>query len=103
MLVFSALSTKIFSSGNNIAGENYTLTCMVTVAEEVDDTLTAHWSGPGVHSDGVTATDVFPSTIDLTFTPLRQSHDGDYTCFANLEEVNYTDSETAEIITAGKL
>ena len=78
------------------------------MAKGVVDTLTAHWLGPGVHMDGVTATNVSTQTLgdsstfilDLTFTPLRQSHDGDYSCTADL--ATFTDSYNTGILTAGK-
>ena len=58
--------------------------------------------------DGVTATNLSISTLesfstftlDLTFTPLRQSHDGDYTCTATL--VAFTDSDISDVDTGGK-
>ena len=79
------------------------------MTKKVVDTLTAHWSGPGVHMEGVTATDLSIQTIgnfstftfDLTFTPLRQSHNGDYVCTANL--ATFTDSYSTELLTIGKL
>ena len=40
-------------------------------------------------------------TLDLTFTPLRQAHDGDYVCTANL--ATFTDSYSTEVLTIGKL
>ena len=105
---FLAFSISVITSGTEIAGENYTLNCSITVTEEVVDTLTAHWSGTGVHMDGVTATNVsiltqgnFSTfTIDLTFTPLRQSHDGDYTCRADL--ATFIDSSNTGVLTTGK-
>ena len=80
---------------------------MITVAEGVKDTLTAHWTGPGVHMEGVTATNLSIQTLgnfstftfDLTFTPLRQSHDGDYVCTANL--ATFTDSYSTGIHPTG--
>ena len=77
--------------------------------EPIVDTLTAHWSGPGIPSDGVIATNLsiqisgnFSTfTLHLTFTPLRQSHDGDYVCTANL--ATFTDSYSTEVLTIGKL
>ena len=108
LLLFSAFSIRIIPSGTQTAGEMYTLTCSITVIEQVVDTLTAHWSGPGVHTDGVTATNLSISTLesfstftlDLTFTPLRQSHDGDYTCTATLAA--FTDSDVSDVDTGGK-
>ena len=105
---FLAFSISVIPSGTEIAGENYTLTCSITVTEEVVDTLTAHWSGPGVHMDGVTTTNLSiltlgnfsPFTIDLTFMPLRQSHDGDYTCRAEL--ATFIDSSNTGVLTTGK-
>ena len=79
------------------------------MTKKVVDTLTAHWSGPGVSSDGVTGTNlsiqtlgnVSTFTFDLTFTPLRQAHDGDYVCTANL--ATFTDSYSTELLAIGKL
>ena len=104
-----AFSISIFPSGSQTAGESYTLTCSIAVAKGVIDTLTAHWSGPGMHMEGVTATNVSTQTLgnsstfilDLTFTPLRQSHDGDYRCTADL--ATFTNSYNIGILTTGTI
>ena len=106
---FLAFSISIVQSGNLSAGEDYTLTCNITVTEPIIDILNAHWSGPAVHMEGVTATNLsiqtqgdFPMfTLDLTFKPLRQSHDGDYVCTANL--ATFTNSYETGIHPIGKL
>ena len=105
-----ALSTIITGETNPLAAEKYTLTCMVTVTEGVPDNLTAHWSGPGVGMDGVTASDISTETqaagstsnSDLTFNPLRQSHDGNYNCTASLTTVSITSSSQRTISATSK-
>ena len=104
---FIAFSIRNIPSGTQTAGEMYSLTCSIAVTEGVVDTLTAHWSGPGVNTDGVTATNLSiltlgilsTFTLDLTFTPLRQSHDGDYTCRADL--ATFIDSSNTGVVTTG--
>ena len=79
------------------------------MTEVLVDTLTAQWTGSGEPSDGVMATNLSIQTsgnfstftLDLTFAPLRQSHDGDYVCTANL--ATFTDSHSTEVLTIGKL
>ena len=110
-----ALSTVITGETNPLAAEKYTLTCRVTVTEGVPDNLTAHWSGPGVGMDGVgmagvtasnisTETQAIASTFtfNLTFNPLRQSHDGNYSCTASLTTVSITNSSQRTISAASK-
>ena len=108
----TALSTRIiFEETNPFAGEKYTLTCIVTVTKGFPDNLTAHWSGPGVGKDGVMASTISTETLadgstfsfNLTFNPLKQSHDGNYTCFANLTTVSITNSSQREISATSKL
>ena len=77
----------------------------------VPDNLTAHWSGPGVGEDGVMASTISAETeangttesFNLTFNPLRQSHNGNYECFANLTTVSMTNSSQRTILAAGGL
>ena len=71
------------SSLSSFAGEDFTLTCRVTVMP--DNLLTPPtllWVGPGVGQDGVEQS-VENGSIH-TFSPLRTSHGGVYTCIANL-------------------
>ena len=106
---FLAFSISIIQNGNQRAGEDYKFTCSITVTEPIVDTLTAHWSGPGVYMEGVTATNLSIQTLGiistftlvLTFTPLRQAHDGDYVCTANL--ATFTNSYETGIHPTGKL
>ena len=107
----TALSTRIiFEETNLFAGEKYILTCIVIVTKGVPDNLTTHWSGPGVGNDGVMASTISNETLaggstfnfNLTFNPLKQSHDGNYECFANLTTVSIADSSQREISAASR-
>ena len=73
------------NDGDTVAGEEYTLTCTVTVPDGLTGTLTADWTGDEGKT-GVTAgtpdTSGRVTTFTLTFDPLQDSQDGDYTCMA---------------------
>lgn len=78
----------ISSSGNLIAGENYTLSCTVTVIDGlVDDALvTTSWTdreGNLLQSDSVQIASV-NTTLTLDFFPLVLLHGGQYTCNASV-------------------
>ena len=73
------------SGGDTAAGEQYTLTCTVTVPDGLSCTLTVVWTGDegmtGV-TEGTAETSGRVTTLTLTFNPLRDSQDGVYTCMA---------------------
>ena len=77
------------SGGDTVAGEQYTLTCTVTVPESsgLTGTPTVEWTGDEGKT-GVTEGTAMPSgrvtTLTLTFNPLQDSQDVDYTCSATL-------------------
>ena len=77
------------SGGDTIAGEQYTLTCTVTVPESsgLTGTPTVGWTGDegktGITED-TPMTSGRVTTLTLTFSPLQDSQDGDYTCSATL-------------------
>ena len=110
--IYPALFTNISARGNVIAGENYTLTCTITVTEGVQDTLMADWSGRGllVGMDEVTSDRVSAQTngsgslftIDLTFHSLRQSYNGEYSCTAHLTTVSLTDTSVTTLTVKGE-
>ena len=101
---------NIITNGNAIAGENYTLTCTVSVTEGVPDTLIAHWSGPGVGMDDVTSgsmstqthRDGSSFTFDLTFHSVRQSYNGEYICSAHLTTVSLTNTSVTALAAIGE-
>ena len=66
------------STDQPTAGENFTLTCIVTS----DRPPTVRWSDS--HAEGVVlhsqSTNGVTSTVVLQFSPLRTSHGGEYTC-----------------------
>ena len=77
------------SGGNTVAGEQYTLTCTVTVPESsgLSGTPTVGWTGDEGKTDvteGTAETSGRMTTLTLTFSPLQDSQDGDYTCSATL-------------------
>ena len=77
------------SGGDTVAGEQYTLTCTVTVPESsgLSGTPTVGWTGDegktGV-TEGTAETSGSVTTLTLTFNPLQDSQDGVYTCSGSL-------------------
>ena len=70
------------------AGENFQLTCNVSVVEYLIAQPTVQWSGGSVDTgNGVTQSGTTHSGVmsmrTLTFTPLRTSHGAQYTCQAD--------------------
>ena len=75
---------SVTAGGNPTLGQQYTLTCNVTVASGLG-TPTVQWMGPGSSAPIVTGGDFTVSSTSpytLTINPLRQSHAGQYTCRA---------------------
>ena len=77
----------ITTSGDTVAGEQYTLTCTVTVPESsgLSGTPTVEWTGDeGKTSvtEGKPDTSGRVTTLTLTFNLLQDSQDGVYTCTA---------------------
>ena len=80
----------IHSTGNTTAGEMYTLSCTATVVENLVVVPTIQWeysNGSAVEGGSTSTlsamvTSVNTTTHNLTFSPLRTSHGGEYTCRA---------------------
>ena len=75
------------SGGDSVAGEQYTLTCTVTISPDLTGTPTVEWTGDeGVMSvtEGTPETSGRVTTLTLTFDPLQDSQDGIYTCNTTL-------------------
>ena len=79
----------ITSSGNNTAGESYSLECTVTVTGSTDQP-TITWMVNGTGSAGSYST-------TLTFNPLAASHAGTYTCRATLDSAMDSASTTITV------
>ena len=83
-------SVVISSFGVSTAGETHSLTCNVSLAQDLRESPVIEWVGPeGPIEDGavegVTLSSSFPSTtMTLTFDPLRTSHGGVYWCRASV-------------------
>ena len=89
----------ISAGGNPTLGQQYTLTCNVSVASGVTGTPDVQWMGPGSSTPITTGGDFTvtnTSTTSYTFiiNPLRQSHAGQYTCQATVGG----DTGTASVI-----
>ena len=73
------------TGGDTVAGEQYTLTCTVTISPDLSGTLTVGWTGDegkdGV-TEGTPMTSGRVTTLTLTFNSLQDSQDGTYTCMA---------------------
>ena len=94
----------ISTDGVDIAGENFGLTCTVSVIEGLTDNavLTTSWTdesggrllgssyGPGTQAALMTTTNV-----TLSYAPLLTSHGGQYTCMANLNVPNISMNRNA--------
>ena len=71
-------------------GTILTLTCIITVIEQVDTDVTATvtWTGPGdmelPDDDRITVMQPSSLVSTLTFTPLTTADAGDYTCEATV-------------------
>ena len=86
---------KIWSSGNSTAGEVYSLTCDVSLSQNLRQSPVIEWVGPdGNVIDNTTLRDVSLTssspftTMTLLFNPLRTSHRGMYWCKATLSDMD---------------
>ena len=84
---------KIWSSGNSTAGEVYSLTCDVSLSQNLRQSPVIEWVGPDGNAiynttlRDVSLTSSSPSTtLTLLFNPLRTSHRGIYWCRATLSD-----------------
>ena len=88
------------SGGDTAAGEQYTLTCTVTVPDGLSGTLTVVWTGDdgmtGV-TEGTAETSGRVTTLMLTFNPLQDSQNGDYTCMAAFSCQDVTDQAASAV------
>ena len=79
------------ASGTSIAGETYSLTCTVSLEQELRESPVIEWIGPdgGVIENG-TPVDVSlnssSTTMTLLFSPLHTSHGGTYWCRATVTD-----------------
>ena len=105
---------EIWSSGNSTAGEVYSLTCDVSLSQNLTRSPVIEWVGPdGNLIDNTTLRDVsltsyFPSTtMTLLFNPLRTSHRGVYWCRATLTDMDANimimNNSSHTLIVQGKL
>ena len=72
---------SVSAGGNPILGQQYTLTCNVSVTSG-SGTPTVQWVDPGSSTPMATGGDFTVRNTTLTINPLRQSHAGQYTCQA---------------------
>ena len=102
LLPVSSLQVSITTGANPTAGESYIFTCTVTPQEGFTGTPTVQWRGPG-SSDPITSGGDFVVSsaplYSLTINPLRQYHDGQYTCQATIG--NTTGSSSVTLTVAG--
>ena len=94
-----------------MAGEEFQLTCSVSVVEYLITQPTVQWSGGSVDSgNGVTESDTTVSGVTsmrtLTFSPLHTSHGAEYTCQADISIASISlmrsASESRDIIVQSK-
>ena len=74
--------------GTSTAGDSFSLTCTVSVVENLIQSPIVTWIGPGVGQTGVKEIGLMVSDavtiLTLSFNPLQTSHGGQYTCRAVL-------------------
>ena len=80
----------IESTGPSFAGETYSLTCTVSLPQQLRDTPTIQWTnsnGTEIENDlsNVTVSRPSPLVVVLTFAPLHISHDDVYRCVASVD------------------
>ena len=85
----SAPVVRIESAGESTAGVNHTLTCTVTLEQDLKAPLLIQWTAPnGSIVGNETLVDVTVSrssnNLSLTFSPLHTSHGGQYSCMASV-------------------
>ena len=107
-----ALAVTVTGNTRGRAGQQFSLTCIVTTMKYLIVQPTVQWSGSStsVGSSGVTESDNTLSGIvsakTLTFNPLRTSHGGEYTCQAVVSissiNVTWTGSEGRAVIVQSK-
>ena len=88
---------EISTSGSNVAGSLYTLTCTVSV---VTGTPNITWIDPdGIEVDNSLLTLTDDGSLALQFQSLDYGDTGEYTCSANLSlsEVNFLGMGSASI------
>ena len=98
----SALHVSVSLRQNPTLGQPYTLTCNVSVANGVTGTPSVQWVGPSSSAPIVTGGDFTVSSTPpytLTINPLRQSHAGQYTCQARVQ--NVTNTTTVSLVVDG--
>ena len=90
-LALPAPEVSITHHGSTAAGDVYTLTCNATVVENLAVEPGIQWrytNGTTVGGTNITVGAVMMtgnvSTQNLTFSPLRTSHGGQYICKANV-------------------
>ena len=95
----SSLQVSITPGANPTAGQSYTFTCTVTQGE-LTGTPTVQWMGPGSSDPITTGGDFTVSSTPpytLTINPLRQSHNGQYTCQATTGDSTGSSSATLTV------
>ena len=74
------VSVVISTDGSAVAGEQYSITCSVMGADNLDATFKTEWQRPG----GGGSTIATQPSLTLPFTPLGQGDAGEYTCVARI-------------------
>ena len=105
----------INSTGNTTAGEVYSLSCTATVVENLVVVPTIQWeysNGSAVEGGStftVSAVVITGNTTthNLTFSPLRTSHRGEYTCRAiiNIPSISISglnSSQSTDVVVQSK-
>lgn len=94
------VTVSINQSGLHVAGESLTLMCSLSDQETDVNNFQFQWSdGQGTILDADRSKVINTSTLAsyLYFTPLRQSHEGTYTCSVTIDGVTEVKSTNVSV------
>ena len=88
----SAPVVRIESAGESTAGVNHTLTCTVTLEQDLRSPLLIQWTAPNgniIRNETFTRSS---NNLSLTFDPLHTRHGGQYSCMASVNILSEADT-----------
>ena len=98
LIIIASLTVTITASGENTAGEHYSLTCTVEVVGSSDvPTITWITTEPEMMSQTSDDNSTHVRSNILSFTPLKESHANNYTCVVNVVDITVTKSYLLDV------
>ena len=79
---------KIITTGTSVAGENYSVVCIVDVYDNLPDVVVNTSIvniGKGVINSSISSGD---NSVSISYTPLMTSHSGQYQCVVNISHID---------------